>query len=64
MAAMVARGLGREDDAARYLSRSGNWRNVWDATLESDGFTGFVRGRARDGRFSTTPATKGYATDF
>ena len=64
MAAMVARGLGHEEDAARYLARSGNWRNGWDATLEGDGFTGFVRGRARDGRFSTTPATLGYATDF
>ena len=64
MAAQVARGLGREADAQFYLQRSRNWRNVWDDSLQGDGFTGFVRARARDGTFSTTPATKGYATDF
>src|SRR5258708_3678789 len=63
-AAQVARGLGKQEDYEKYLRRSQNWRNVWDDTLESDGFTGFVRGRSKDGNFSKTAATKGFNTDF
>ena len=64
LTAQVAQGLGHGDDAARYLARSANWRNVWDDSLTSDGFRGFVRARAKSGKFSTTIATKGYGTDF
>ena len=64
LAAQVARGLGQEADARQYLVRSRNWRKVWDDTLESDGFHGFVRARASNGAFSQTVATKGYSTDF
>jgi putative alpha-1,2-mannosidase len=58
------RGLGQGADAARYFARSRNWRNVWDASLVSDGFQGFARARSSQGSFSNTVATKGYATDF
>ena len=59
-AAQVAAKLGKRD-AAALLARSGNWTNVWDATAvdERSGFTGFVRARHSDGRFSTTPPRKG-----
>ncbi len=63
-AAQMARGLGHTADAERYLARSKNWLNVWDDSLESDGYRGFVRGRARNGKFSTTSATQGFNTDF
>ncbi len=62
--AQVAKGLGHTADYERYLARSKNWLNVWDDSLESEGYRGFFRGRARDGSFSTTPATRGFNTDF
>ena len=62
--AQVARGLGKTDDARRYLQRSGNWTNVWDATLADGEYQGFVHSRYQDGRFSKMAARKGYNTDF
>lgn len=38
----VARGLGRDDDADKYLNRSRNWRNHWNDNQTSLGFSGFV----------------------
>ncbi|KKY39307.1 putative glycoside hydrolase family 92 protein [Diaporthe ampelina] len=29
--ALLAKGLGKEDDYAKYMQRSGNWRNLWNA---------------------------------
>ena len=63
-AAQVAEGLGMHAEAKRLLERSRSWRNVWDASLTDSGFSGFVRNRHADGRFSATPARKGYNTDF
>ena len=63
-ASQVAAGLGKKDDAKRLLERSRNWRNVWDASLEDSGFTGFIRARNADGTFQKTEARKGYNTDF
>jgi predicted alpha-1,2-mannosidase len=47
--ALVARGLGRDADYRKYLQRSGNWKNLWDANFEAGGFTGFIRPRHSDG---------------
>jgi predicted alpha-1,2-mannosidase len=44
----LARGLGREDVAAVFERRAGNWRNVFDPSI------GFVRGRHADGRWVET----------
>ena len=63
-ASQVAAGLGKTEEAKRLLARSGNWRNVWDATLTDSGFSGFVRARNADGTFQPTEARKGYNTDF
>ena len=41
--AEVAQALGRYDEAARFLKRSGNWRNLWDARLRC------IRPRYRNG---------------
>ncbi|GAA5129500.1 hypothetical protein GCM10023212_37630 [Luteolibacter yonseiensis] len=62
-AAQVAAGLGHTTEARALLARSANWRNVWDASLAGDGFSGFVRGRAKNGKFSTTAPT-GNMKDF
>lgn len=47
--ALVAKGLGHEADYRKYLKRSGNWKNLWDADFEAGGFKGFIRPRHRDG---------------
>jgi putative alpha-1,2-mannosidase len=47
----VASGLGKEDDAQKYLNRSKNWRNHWNAKQESLGFTEFVVPRYGNGSF-------------
>ncbi|MBW8755508.1 MAG: glycoside hydrolase family 92 protein, partial [Sphingomonadales bacterium] len=41
--AEVAQALGRHDEAARFLTRSGNWRNLWDKGLNC------IRPRYRNG---------------
>jgi predicted alpha-1,2-mannosidase len=56
-AAQVAQGLGYTAEAATLLARSQNWRNVWDATVTGDGFSGFVQGRTRSGAFASSSAT-------
>ncbi|KAL3419953.1 glycosyl hydrolase family 92 protein [Phlyctema vagabunda] len=38
----VASGLGNTEDAAKYLNRSHNWRNHWDPSATSLGFSGFM----------------------
>jgi predicted alpha-1,2-mannosidase len=63
-ASQVAAGLGKSEEAKRLLERSRNWRNVWDATLEDSGFSGFIRARNADGTFQKTEARQGYNTDF
>lgn len=63
-AAKVARSLGRAAEADALETRSRNWRNVWDAGVAGDGFTGFVRARSQDGGFRNTAATAGNGSDF
>lgn len=48
-AAEMARSLGETADYKKYLSRSSEWKNLWDLNLTSDGFKGFVAPRASDG---------------
>ena len=50
-AAQVAQGLGKTDDARRYLLRSKKWVNLWNPKAESDGFTGFIVPRTQDKEF-------------
>ncbi|MGH9617673.1 MAG: glycoside hydrolase family 92 protein [Acidobacteriaceae bacterium] len=47
--ALVAKGLGHDAAYQKYLARSGNWKNLWDADFEAGGFKGFIRPRHRDG---------------
>jgi predicted alpha-1,2-mannosidase len=45
--AQVARVLGREDDARMFMTRSGNWRNIFDERVR------FPRGKNADGSWLT-----------
>ncbi|KAI0172268.1 glycoside hydrolase family 92 protein [Hypoxylon sp. FL1284] len=47
----VAKGLGKDDDAQKYLNRSRNWRNQWNPDLEALGFKGFLGPIDEDGNF-------------
>lgn len=47
----VAKGLGKESDAQKYLGRSRNWRNHWNPDQTSLGFAGFVVPRSANGSF-------------
>jgi predicted alpha-1,2-mannosidase len=50
--AQVARGLGHLQDAERYEARSRQWRQLWNPSLESRGFHGFIDARNADGTFA------------
>jgi predicted alpha-1,2-mannosidase len=62
--AQMAKGLGKMDDAAKYATRAGNWKNVWNDALADGMFSGFPCSRMADGTFAKTEARKGYNTDF
>lgn len=47
----VASGLGKADDASKYLSRSRNWRNQWNPDMVYQNFTGFLGPIDADGNF-------------
>ena len=49
--AQMAKGLGEKADSKRYLKRSRQWENLWNAELESDGFKGFIAPRELNGRW-------------
>ncbi|CAK7220998.1 hypothetical protein SCUCBS95973_004347 [Sporothrix curviconia] len=44
----VASGLGKTDDADKYIERSRNWRKHWNPAVESLGFSGFLVPRTKD----------------
>jgi len=45
----LAKGLKENDLAEKYLKRSNNWQNLWNPTIESLGFKGFIWPRHEDG---------------
>jgi len=51
--ALLAKGLGDTADYEKYLARSENWKNLWDADFSAGGFSGFIRPRRRDGSWLT-----------
>ncbi len=55
----VAKGLGKDDDASKYLNRSRNWRNHWDASTTSLGFSGFLVPRTATAFVIQDPLTCG-----
>ncbi|KAA8650385.1 alpha-1,2-mannosidase family protein [Aspergillus tanneri] len=55
----VASGLGKNDDAEKYLNRSRNWQNHWNPNTTSLGFSGFVVPRDENGFIDTDPLRDG-----
>lgn len=51
--ALVAKGFGYRSAYEKYLKRSGNWKNLWDANFETGGVKGFIRPKHRDGTWLT-----------
>ncbi|KAF7297899.1 Glycoside hydrolase family 92 protein [Mycena chlorophos] len=49
--------LNNTADEALFANRSLNYRNVWDPTVESDGFKGFAQKRYPNGKFNYTNPT-------
>lgn len=58
--ARMATAMGRDDVAAEFARRAGNWKNAFDPG------TGFMRARKRDGSFREPfdPTASGYGTDY
>jgi predicted alpha-1,2-mannosidase len=50
--AQVAKGLGYKADYTKFLKRSDGWVNLWNPTLTSDTFSGFIDARKADGTFT------------
>ncbi|MBB4153077.1 putative alpha-1,2-mannosidase [Sphingomonas jinjuensis] len=50
-AGKLAAAAGQGDLATMLAARSRNWRNVWNADAQSDGYRGFIMPRYPDGRF-------------
>ncbi len=63
-AAIVAKGLGKKQDADKYMARSNNWKNSWNKKAESKGFTGFIMARKKDGTFDEIDPKTGYGKHF
>lgn len=56
----VAKGLGKHEDAIKYLKRSRNWRNHWNPNATTLGFSGFMVPRYANGSFEPwDPSTCG-----
>lgn len=48
----MAKGLGHEEDAARYLERSHKWTALWNPDLSDGVYSGFMDARNLDGTFA------------
>ena len=47
--ALVANGLNKDSIAKKYFKRSSNWQNIWNPQIKSDGSSGFIWPKNRDG---------------
>lgn len=55
---LMAKGLGHEEDAARYLERSHKWTVLWNPDLSDGVYSGFMDARNLDGSFENIPPRK------
>lgn len=61
----LACGLHRPQEAKLYYARAGNWKNLWDPTMEVAGFQGFLRPKNLDGTWAAPYLTvRGTWPDF
>jgi predicted alpha-1,2-mannosidase len=47
----VAGGLGNKSDSIRFFDRSTRWVNLWDPSVKSDGFSGFIMAKDTSGKW-------------
>ncbi|KAF7356222.1 Alpha-1-2-mannosidase family protein [Mycena venus] len=52
---LVAKGLGKTDDAAHYFNKSGDWFNIWNPNATNTGFKGFIQPRNANGSWYFDP---------
>jgi predicted alpha-1,2-mannosidase len=66
LTSQVAAGLGKTEDAIKYLDRSTKWQYLWDPSVKSSGFRGFVMPRETGGAFKSIDPKKvwGSWTDY
>lgn len=57
-AALMAKGLGHEEDYQTYLRRSHQWTYLWNPNHKSEGYKGFIDARGADGVFAFYDAKK------
>lgn len=57
-AALMARGLGHEEDAERYMERSHKWPALWNPELSDGTYTGFMDALSSDGKFAFVDPVK------
>jgi len=62
--ANIAKGLGKDDDFRFFDKRALNWRNTWNDSATSDGYSGFIMARNQDGSFNEIDPKKGYNKHF
>jgi len=55
--AQMAKGLNKKADYERYSDRSGKWTALWNDTLESLGFSGFINPKRLNGSWAKYSAT-------
>lgn len=61
-AALMAKDLGTEEEAKRYLARSSNWENLWNPALTYGDYTGFIGPRAKNGVFIDIDVAKNWGS--
>ncbi len=51
LVAMMAKGLGYEEDYETYIARSNNWLNIWNEEMEYAGFSGWLWPKTKSGEW-------------
>jgi len=49
--ALVAKELGKTEDYLKYKKRASNWANLWNNNIESEGVSGFIWPKTKNGRW-------------
>ncbi|OAQ39789.1 hypothetical protein A5893_09435 [Pedobacter psychrophilus] len=61
-AALMAKGLNKDEDYQRYLERSGKWIALWNPNAESDGYKGFIEPKKLNGEFINIDIKKNWGS--
>ncbi|RZK68228.1 MAG: glycoside hydrolase family 92 protein [Pedobacter sp.] len=50
---VVAKALNKSDIAEKYFKKAGNWKNIWNSSIEKNGAKGFIIPKRKDGTWQT-----------